>query len=50
MIEACFALYHVDSQVTVALQLSDGSRLKNSFPSTTSLWDIIQYWESRHAR
>ncbi|RDD39859.1 Tether containing UBX domain for GLUT4 [Trichoplax sp. H2] len=39
-----------DNEITVALQVGDGSRLQHSFPASTSLWDIIQYWENQYSR
>lgn len=32
-------------EVTIALQLESGDRLQESFQPSTTLWDILMYWE-----
>ncbi|PVD37642.1 hypothetical protein C0Q70_00239 [Pomacea canaliculata] len=36
-----------ETEVTIALHLENGDRLQNSFYPSTSLWDILNYWESQ---
>ncbi|XP_060074813.1 tether containing UBX domain for GLUT4-like [Ylistrum balloti] len=33
--------------VTIALQLENGTRLQGKFPPQTSLWDILVHWEEK---
>ncbi|KAL8610510.1 hypothetical protein ACOMHN_060430 [Nucella lapillus] len=34
-------------EVTIALQLESGERLQHAFPSSVSLWEILQHWEQQ---
>ncbi|CAH3157327.1 unnamed protein product [Porites lobata] len=36
----------VQSTSTVGLQLESGERLVKEFPSSSSLWDVLSYWDS----
>lgn len=36
--------------ITIALQLEDGTRLQEKFPPHTTLWEIMRHWENRPDR
>ena len=40
----------LEGDVTVALQLESGDRLQHAFPPTTSLWEVLVYWEEQPGR
>ena len=35
-------------EVTIALQLENGERLHHTFQPSTSLWQILEHWESQN--
>lgn len=37
----------IDQEVIIALQLENGERLQGSFSPNTTLWDLLQHWESK---
>lgn len=40
----------VQSTSTVGLQLESGERLVKEFPTSSSLWDVLSYWDSNQDR